>query len=663
VEYKIEKSTAYYVPGDAVELKVLAEEQKLSAPIVAVRTKEGLISTVDICQVEMMLQLMRYAAYENCGYCGLGRIGTETMYRMLQDTFAGRSDDRQGGADKLALLEILGNVILKGALCSFCQMAAQMVLESLQEHRDHYEAHIGQGHRCRSYEYHIIHFTNCQIACPLKTDVAFFFQSLVTENIREGKSYLELTNLFPQILSGVCGYCKGNCTFKKAQGKPLPIEQIKGYLCNVPISEVVHSPTASVSDRVSFKITNSLHKGRYQETDKTIGIIGAGPAGLAAAIYLAQMGYRATVFDAEPAWGGTMRTGIPGYRLDNDTLNQHVRARLDSPIIGSTPDDPGPGIKYKDRISFSFNTKITARNFHQLLDGFDRLIVASGTFKNRSMGIPGEDVNLGGMVDPLLLMKQVNTEGGLKAIKPKTKVIVIGGGNVAIDCAREAKRIGCDTWIYYRRTPEEMPADEEEYHEALNEGVRFAFKMWPKEIKSRKGRVTQMVFTDKTDPDNPKDVKVTVDYIVTAVGQLPDLDFFPKDLNLKVERGNLVIDEFLRTSNKKIYIAGDLSWKQPKLVCKAIHEGIEAAIAIDREFRPERYTDPGQPIIRQLVEIARLLYQEKDPYQEIYGEDITKCGVTPPSQRISPNTLRRTVKDIVSSCLKCKQFVIGVVEN
>jgi NADPH-dependent 2,4-dienoyl-CoA reductase/sulfur reductase-like enzyme len=184
--------------------------------------------------------------------------------------------------------------------------------------------------------------------------------------------------------------------------------------------------------------------------------------------------------------------------------------------------------------------------------------------------------------------------------------------------------------------------------------------MWPKEIKSRKGKITHMVFTDKT--ENPREVEVEVDYIITAAGQLPDLDIFPNDLNLEVERGNLVINEFLKTSNQKIYIAGDLSWRQPKLVCKAIHEGIEAAIAIDREFRPERYNDPDEKITRKLIEIAAMLYQEKDPYQEIYGEDITKCGVTPPSQRINPNTLRHTVKDIVASCLKCKQFVIAAVE-
>jgi NADPH-dependent glutamate synthase beta subunit-like oxidoreductase len=662
VEYKIEKSTAYQISEDSVELKILGDKQWLSGPIVAIRTKEGLISTVDVCQVDMMLHLMDYAAHENCGYCSLGRVGTEVIYRFLKDIFAGTNQQKPVGADKLALLETLGHDIINGALCNFCQLSAQMVLESLNNHRDHYEAHLHGEHDCQSYDYHVIHFTNCQIACPLKTDVAFFFQALVTENTREAKSYLNLTNIFPEILSGVCGYCKGNCTFKKTQGKPLPIEQIKGYLCQTAMPEIPGRPETSVLDRVSFKITNSLHKGRYQKTHKRIGIIGAGPAGLSAAIYLAQMGYRSTVLDFEPTWGGTMRTGIPAYRLDNHTLDRIIRTKLASPIAGCTSEDQGPGITYGDLISFSFNTKISARNFHELLDEFDRLIVASGTLKNRCMGIPGEDPGHAGMVDPLEVMRQVNTEGGLKAIKPGSKVIVIGGGNVAIDCAREAKRIGCDSWIYYRRTPKEMPADEEEYEEALHEGVRFAFKMWPKEIKNRKGKITHMLFTDKSDPDNPKEVEVEVDYIITAVGQIPDLDFFPKDINLETERGNLVIDDFLKTSNQKIYVAGDLSWKQPKLVCKAIHEGIEAAIAIDREFRPKRYTDPNETIIRQLVEIARLLYQDKDPYQEIYGEDITRCGVAPPSQRIKTDTLRKTVKDIVTSCLKCKQFVIGVVD-
>lgn len=659
MEYVIEKSKAYQVDHSEVDLNILTEKQSLSGPIIAVRTKEGLVSSADICQVEMMQSLASYAVSENCGYCSLGRIGTETIYNILNDISQGM--DKKSGWEKLKLLQDLSQDILVGALCSFCQMAAHMVLESLNDHRDQYEAHIRGDHSCKKYNYHVIHFTNCQIACPLKTDISFFFQALMTSNIREAQSYLELTNLFPKILSGVCGYCKGNCTYKKIQGKPLPIEQIKGYLCNIPTLNIVENNNVSVLNRVSFKITDSLHKGRYQETDKTVGIIGAGPAGLSAAIYLAQMGYRCEVFDSEPTWGGTMRTGIPEYRMDNESLHRDIQAKLASPIVGSSIDDSGPGITYGDRISFSFNTKITAENFHKVLDKYDRLIFTIGTSRNRLMGIPGEDPDLEGMVDPLLLMKEVNTEGRVKAIKPDTKVIVIGGGNVAIDCAREAKRIGCDTWIYYRRTTKEMPADEEEYKEALHDGVKFKFKMWPKEIKSRKGKITHMVFTDNPDPKNPQEVEVAVDYIVTAAGQLPDLDIFPKDLNLEVERGNLVINDFLRTSHQKIYIAGDLSWRQPKLVCKAIHEGIQVAIDIDREFRPERYKDLDEIITRQLIEIATLLYGEKDPYQEIYGGDITKCGVTPPSQRIGTNTLRRTVKEIVSSCLKCRQFIIGVV--
>jgi NADPH-dependent glutamate synthase beta subunit-like oxidoreductase len=661
MKYNIEKSSLYHMPEALVKLDILDERQCLSGPIVAIRTKEGLISTVEVCQVEMMLHLMHYVAYENCGYCSLGRIGTEVMYRILNDIYEGTTSAGRTSSNRLTLLEALGNDIQKGAMCSFCQMASQMVLESLHTHQDHYRAHLQGAHSCKKYDYQIIHFTNCQIACPLKTDVAFFFQALLTENTREAKSYLDLTNLFPEILAGVCGYCKGNCTFKKSQGIPMPIEQIKGYLCHIPSPEVPGRHETSVLDRVSFKISKSLHKGCYQETDKKIGILGAGPAGMSAAVYLAQMGYRSTVFDAEPTWGGTMRTGIPAYRLDNQTLKHIIQTKLATPIVGHTSADPGPGIRYGDLITCAFSTRIDAQNFHELLDKFDRLIIASGTFKNRSMGIPGEDEKLSGMVDPLIVMRQVNTEGGLGIIKPKSKVIVIGGGNVAIDCARESKRIGCDTWIYYRRTQQEMPADEEEYKEAVHEGVRFAFKMWPKEIKSRQGKISHMTFTDKSDPENPKEVEVKVDYIITAVGQSPDLGFLPQDLDLKTNRGGLVIDDNFKTSNQKIYIAGDLSLKQPKLVCKAIREGIEVAIAIDREFRPKRHADPNETLVRKLVEIACLLYQEKDPYQEIYGEDITRCGVTPPSQRIKPDTLRHKVKDIVASCLKCKQFVIGVI--
>jgi NADH:ubiquinone oxidoreductase subunit F (NADH-binding) len=140
MEYIIEKSKAYQIDHSEVDLNVLTEKQSLSGTIIAVRTKEGLVSSADICQVEMMQSLASYAASENCGYCSLGRIGTETIYNILNDISQGM--DKQSGWEKLKLLQDLSQDILVGALCSFCQMAAHMVLESLNDHRDQYEAHI-----------------------------------------------------------------------------------------------------------------------------------------------------------------------------------------------------------------------------------------------------------------------------------------------------------------------------------------------------------------------------------------------------------------------------------------------------------------------------------------------------------------------------------------
>ncbi|MCX7590598.1 MAG: FAD-dependent oxidoreductase [Kiritimatiellae bacterium] len=313
---------------------------------------------------------------------------------------------------------------------------------------------------------------------------------------------------------------------------------------------------------------------------RRVAIIGAGPAGLSCAYFLARLGYRPVIFEAEKKPGGMLVQTIPSYRLPRELLEREIR------MIQTM----GVTIKTGVRLGQDFTLK-------DLRDrGYEAVFLGVGAPLGAKLGIPGEEAE--GVADGVKFLKDFNMRG---VATVGQKVAVIGGGNVAVDVARTAVRLGArEVTVYYRRTREEMPAYAEEVEEAQREGVRFEFLLAPKEIVVRNGRAVGVRFArmqlgefDRTGRRRPREIPgedfvVEADQIVAAIGQTLSPSDVLDGVELKLGRGNWIEADPVtgQTSVAWIFAGGD-AVTGPASVVEAIAAGERAAVGIDRYLTGE----------------------------------------------------------------------------
>ncbi len=310
-----------------------------------------------------------------------------------------------------------------------------------------------------------------------------------------------------------------------------------------------------------------------------MAVVGAGPAGLTCAYFLAKMGYPVTVFEAQPVAGGMLGIAVPEFRLPREV----IQAEID--YIASCG------------VEIVYDSPIDARHtVNDLLrEGFAAVFIAAGAQASRRIGIAGEEEDLKGLYYGLSLLSEVRAGARTRL---QGRVIVIGGGNVAIDAARTALRLGAaEVQIYYRRTRAEMPAWSKDIEEALEEGVILNTLWAPNQILQENGKVTGVRFVhsrtvvDETGKarlalDEATTQAVETDNVIIAVGQAPDISFLSKDGQLeRALWGSLAVQEnTLSTNIPGIFAGGDFT-TGPSTVIQAIAGGRRAAIAIDHYLK------------------------------------------------------------------------------
>jgi formate dehydrogenase alpha subunit len=302
-------------------------------------------------------------------------------------------------------------------------------------------------------------------------------------------------------------------------------------------------------------------------TGKRVAVVGAGPAGLTCAYYLAKLGHKVTVFEALPEPGGMMRVGIPEYRLPRNILRDEIR---EIEMAG---------------VEIRLNARVGSLDslFKQ---GYQAIFLATGAHKEMKLGVEGED--LPGVIGCVEFLRRFNLG---EKVKVGNRVGVIGGGNVAIDSARAALRLGAKrVTIFYRRTKSEMPAQSEEVEQALEEGVEIIFLVAPSKILKENGNLKlELIRMELGEPDSsgrrrPVPIKgseftAELDTLIAAIGEQPDV---PAGFQVEVGRGNIVkANEDLSTSRESVFAGGDCE-SGPALVINAIAAGRKAAQAIDR---------------------------------------------------------------------------------
>jgi NADPH-dependent glutamate synthase beta subunit-like oxidoreductase len=438
----------------------------------------------------------------------------------------------------------------------------------------------------------------CKAACPAHISIPGFLKAVAGGRYQEGLKLIKEQMPFPGICGRICPHpCESSCN-RNDLDSPVAIEFVKRFLADVDVAK--ESPY--------------LPEKKPGKKER-VAVIGAGPAGLTAANYLAIEGYAITVFEKLPVAGGMMAVGIPEFRLPRNILQTEI--------------DAIKALGVEIRCNVEIGKDI---GFGQLWEQFDAVFVGIGCQKPLELGIPGED-ELAGVWDGLTFLRQVHLG---RAPAADGKLVVVGGGNTAVDCARVAKRLGYATVsILYRRTREEMPASPWEVEDTIEEEVDVVYLTAPVKIHGEKGRVTglECVRMKLGEPDGSgrrrpvpvagSEFMIQADIIVTALGQTTDLSCFPDELKIDISAKGLVTAD-LQTGSTPLtgLFSGGDAVSGPRTVVEAVAMGKKAAIAIDaylqgREVKTRGYDWTAiiyQPEERQPVErsaMARLSIAER----------------------------------------------------
>jgi len=402
----------------------------------------------------------------------------------------------------------------------------------------------------------------CKANCPTHISVQGYVALIAKGQFKEALRLIKKDNPFPIVCGRVCNHpCESACMRGKVD-EPIDIMHLKRFVADLDLkAETRYIPEVK------------------EKKNKKVAMVGAGPASLTAAYYLAAEGYDCEVFESLPVAGGWLAVGIPEYRLPKDVLRAEIKVIEDL------------GVK------IHLNTKIGKDiPFDKLKSDFDAVFIGCGTALSSKLDIPGEDMQ--GVIHGVDYLRRVNL--GEKVFLGD-RVAVIGGGNVAMDAVRTAIRTGSkDVFILYRRSRKEMPASPEEIEEALEEGIKMEFQVAPVRIVGKDGKVTgiECVRMELGEPDasgrrRPIPVKgsefiVEADAIVPAIGQAADLTFVPKESGIAINKwDNFEVDPVTFASNVPGVFAGGDVVTGPQTVVKAVYAGKEAAVSIDRYLRGE----------------------------------------------------------------------------
>lgn len=520
-----------------------------SKPLSAFMGWDGLIvydSKVDI-PVMAAEYMKRVQTMYCCGKCTPGKKGTRVLMDALSDIIQGK-----GTESHLATIQDLFE-LLKGCKCTLCQSSTVPVMDAVTYYKDDFLSYINGGKRPADTGHRFVEKLTapCTDKCPAHIDIPSYIEAI--KEYEFGFSLASVRNAMP--LPSVCGRvcphpCETACRRKNVD-EPISIMVLKRtasdwewqHQTEPPMTPGHHNPAAHVPEDFNFAYYRKhLPTQPKPKKNKTVAIVGAGPAGLAAAYYLGLEGFQCTIYEALPEGfgGGMIAVGIPPYRMPRHLLQRDID------IIASL----GVKMVYDTRIGKDISLP-------ELKEKFDAVFLAPGAHRSKPMGVEGEDKGykgfLRGGID-FLREAYMGKETGMGK-----KVVVVGGGNTAIDCVRVALREGAEESILlYRRSRKEMPADVWEVDGAEEEGVKFEFQVLPtKVIVDANEQVTgvECVRMALGEPDasgrrRPEPVAgsefiVECDTVIPAIGQDPDLSFIPSDYGIDVTKWNTVVTKYV----------------------------------------------------------------------------------------------------------------------
>ena len=411
----------------------------------------------------------------------------------------------------------------------------------------------------------------CQNICPAQIDIPAYIKAIGEGRFEDAVAVIKEHNPLPLVCGRVCPHpCESACR-RGLVGEPVNINHLKRFAADY-----------------EMKSGKRIQPFCLPQNGRRVAVVGGGPAGLTCAYYLARLGYAPTIFESMPKLGGMTRYGIPEYRLPKATLDWEIEGILELGV--------------EARVNQALGRDFTLEDLRQ--EGFEAIFMGVGAWGSRNMRVEGEDLN-GVLPGTSMLIDR-----GLDKETPVgDKVVIIGGGNTAIDCARTCWRLGAkEVTVLYRRSRAEMPANDIEVEEAEHEGIKFHFLAAPTKLVGEGGRLKALEFIrmELGEPDasgrrRPVPVEgsetlLEADNVIAAIGQFPDLGFMDQDQGAgQVERtkwNSIAADEQAGTTNVAGIFAGGDAVLGAATVVQAIGQGRRAARAIHLYLSEQ---DPSAP--------------------------------------------------------------------
>lgn len=576
-------------------------------------------SAPGLCPVDMAASFLKLCLAQTCGKCVPCRIGLKQIGNLMDDVLNGRATLKT-----IDLIEKTAKVVMDSADCAIGYEAANMVYKGVTGFREDYEEHILNGRCISSFS----HPVPCVALCPAGVDIPGYMALVREGKYADAVRLIRKDNPFPTTCAFICEHpCEVRCR-RNMLDDSINIRGLKRYA--VDHAGVVPPPPCAES------------------TGKTVAVIGGGPGGLSAAYYLSLMGHDVTVFEKRKKLGGMLRYGIPNYRLPRNRLQDDIDTVL------------ATGVKVKTEIDVG--TDIT---MEELKEKFDAIYISIGAHNDKKIGIEGEDSK--GVISAVELLRNIGDDN-LPDFTGKT-VVVIGGGNVAMDVSRSAVRLGAKKVnVVYRRRQVDMTALPDEVEGAIAEGCEMITLQAPVRIEADENGNVAAMWTqpqvigriDSSGRANPEkssqpERRIPCDIVIVAIGQGIASRYFSES-GVPVKRGVITA---LRTSSIEnfpgVFAGGDCV-TGPATVIRAIAAGKVAAANIDNYlgFNHIIRSDVKipDPFLGDRPACGRINMTEREADERKHDFELVECGMT------EEEAYREA-----SRCLRCDHFGYGVFKG
>lgn len=522
-----------------------------------------------VCAVEQVLSMLKVCHAQSCGKCVPCRDGLGMLETLVEEIL-----DNKGSMETLDLIRKTAETIRLSADCAIGFEAANIVLTSMESLEPDFLSHVKNRQCIGNFEQPI----PCVELCPANVDIPGYIALISDGRCDDAIRLIRKDNPFPTACALICEHpCEARCRRKMVDAS-VNIRGLKRYAVDNISTDSIPTPNCC------------------RPTGKRVAVVGSGPSGLTAAYFLQLMGHSCTVFEEKERLGGMLRYGIPNYRFPRERLQQDIDAILSTGIEVRT------------------NTKIGTEEMYALRSEFDAIYIAIGAHTGKMPGLEGENSN--NVISAVELLRRIG-DGDYPDYSGK-KVIVIGGGNVAMDCARTALRANADSvGIVYRRRQDDMTAQAAEIESTIAEGVELITLMSPVKIEADENNNVsglwvqpQMIGAVKNGRPTAKDAhkpmeKIDCDIILVAIGQ--DIVSGPfADCGIPVKRNRIQADRTGKISNVNGVFAGGECVSGPATVIRAIEGGKVAAANIDE------YLGYSHPITID-IDIPEPLLNDKAP--------------------------------------------------